>query len=311
MLKRTLTGAVILLFTAAFVALKQFSSLIFDVFALILTYASMFEVLGAYKKAGKNPHTALLGIVPAFVFAGFYASRKIFAGSEIRMLFGGMFCLMFVAAIMLIAFLTLDIIIASKTRKVNLKNGEIELSENGNCAFDGTKYSMQILAYPILPLSFFFLLNSLPYEISYLGIILTFAISMMTDTFAYLFGRFFGKRKFIPEISPKKTIAGVFGGFVGGIIAAALVFVFFYFAPYFNLINSSNIGLSIAAFAIIAILGSYINQLGDLIASALKRKVGIKDYSNVFPGHGGFMDRVDGQMFVGLFVSLMMILFFV
>ena len=61
----------------------------------------------------------------------------------------------------------------------------------------------------------------------------------------------------------------------------------------------------------IGIFGAYITQLGDLIASALKRKVDLKDYSNIFPGHGGFMDRVDGQMFVSVLTYLILLFFFV
>ena len=72
------------------------------------------------------------------------------------------------------------------------------------------------------------------------------------------------------------------------------------------LLYNVNIYLTIFVFLIIGVVGSYINQLGDLIASSLKRKVGLKDYSNIFPGHGGFMDRVDGQMFVAVFVYLIL-----
>ena len=64
-------------------------------------------------------------------------------------------------------------------------------------------------------------------------------------------------------------------------------------------------------FIIIGVLGSLINQLGDLIASAYKRKNNIKDFSNIFPGHGGFMDRVDGLMFTGSLVFVVFILFLV
>ena len=68
---------------------------------------------------------------------------------------------------------------------------------------------------------------------------------------------------------------------------------------------------SITAFAIIGFVGSYANQLGDLIASAYKRKAGIKDFSNIFPGHGGFMDRVDGMMFVSVVIYITLTLLFV
>lgn len=307
MLKRTLTGAVILLITAAFILLKQFSALFFDAFVLIVAYASLFEVIKAYKIANKKPHTLALAFVPALIWISFSASRKMFAGMPSKVIFGGIIGAIIVAAFALMLFLTIDIIKAKINRKEEISEEDL----TDNFAFESSKISMQIIAYPLLPISFFFALNSLPYDLSYIGIILTFAIAMMTDTFAYLFGKFFGKTKFIPEVSPKKTVAGVVGGFVGGLIAAAAVFAFAYFSPYFALFRQIELLNSIGAFAIIAIFGSYINQLGDLIASSLKRKVGLKDYSNIFPGHGGFMDRVDGQMFVAVWVLLVLVFFFV
>ncbi len=308
MLKRTLTGLVILLVTAGFVLLKQINSLFFDAFVLIIMYGALIEVIRAYKLGGKKPHTALLLTLPVLVFVGYLVSRKLYAGVASRTIFGGIFATLAISALMLMLFLTIDILIAGKKRKLF---GEQDEEIQNSDAFESSKTSMQILAYPILPLSFFFALNSLPYEISYIGIVLTFVVAMLTDTCAYLFGRAWGKRKFIPEISPKKTIAGVVGGFVGGIIGAALVFVFFYFTPYFALLKQTELLTSISAFAIIGLVGSYITQLGDLIASSLKRKVGLKDYANIFPGHGGFMDRFDGQMFVSIISFIVLVFFFV
>ena len=79
----------------------------------------------------------------------------------------------------------------------------------------------------------------------------------------------------------------------------------------FSVLNIAGQGVSITAFLLIAVIGSFINQLGDLVASAFKRKINIKDYGNIFPGHGGFMDRYDGTMFVAVFVYLILVVFFV
>ena len=88
-------------------------------------------------------------------------------------------------------------------------------------------------------------------------------------------------------------------------------FFIFYYTNLFPSIKNFEKGTVITAFLLLAVIGSYANQLGDLIASALKRKTGIKDYSNIFPGHGGFMDRVDGLMFVSIVVYILLSLFFV
>lgn len=168
-----------------------------------------------------------------------------------------------------------------------------------------------IFAYPLLPISFLFALNHLPYEVGYMGIILTIVIAMLTDTCAYLFGMGFGHRKLIPEVSPKKTIEGCIGGFVGGLIGAVICYLVFKFAGWFSVLETVSSGVSICAFLILGVVGSYITQLGDLVASAYKRKFNIKDFSNIFPGHGGFMDRVDGQMFVAIVVYVGLALLFV
>jgi len=304
MLKRTLTGLVILIITAGFVLLKQFNSLFFDAFVLIMMYASLIEVIKAYKKGNQQSHTAVLLCVPALMFLATCVVRRLYVDDVKMINFSAIISFLTIAILMILVCLTIDIIIAGKNRKANQ-----EIDENVD-AFVKTKISMQIFAYPILPLSFFLLLNILPYDIGYVGIILTFAVAMMTDTSAYLFGRFLGKRKFIPEVSPKKTIAGVVGGLLGGIIAASICYNFAFFTPYFDMFYHYNLESAKIPFLIIGVVGSYINQLGDLIASSLKRKVGIKDYANIFPGHGGFMDRVDGQMFVAVFVYLVLTIYF-
>ena len=135
---------------------------------------------------------------------------------------------------------------------------------------------------------------------------------MLTDTCAYLFGRAFGKHKFIPEVSPKKTIEGVVGGFVGGLVGGMGCFLVFKYTSLFNLLAlGPTMPVIIIIFVVVSLVGSYINQLGDLIASAFKRKGGIKDFSNIFPGHGGFMDRIDGLMFTSTFIYIIFALFLV
>lgn len=109
---------------------------------------------------------------------------------------------------------------------------------------------------------------------------LIFIIAFGTDTFAYLGGRFFGKRKLWPEISPNKTIEGSISGIIGSVI---LTFIFSI------LIKDDSTYLLI----ILAILASITSQVGDLIASKIKRTVKVKDYGYIMPGHGGVLDRFD------------------
>ena len=300
MLTRTITGAVIFLVSLAFVLLKQVHALFFDAFILGVIYAALHEIISAYKTAGHKPNSIALYSVPALMCIVFNVVKSPYTALVLNI------C---IAIVLLVYLLSNDII----EMGINRKRGTTEpnVSVLNQSLFEKTKISMMIYAYPLLPLSFMFALNHLPYEVGYIGIILIFAVSMLTDTCAYFVGRLWGKTKFIPEVSPKKTIAGVFGGLIGGIIGTLACYFIFYYTNIFTVLNITGKGASISAFLIIAVIGSYINQLGDLIASALKRKIGIKDFAQTFPGHGGFMDRVDGMMFVSIFIYVIFTLFFV
>ena len=107
--------------------------------------------------------------------------------------------------------------------------------------------------------------------------------------FAYFIGKNLGKHKFT-EISPKKSVEGCVGGILGSI---------FFCMTYTLAINAIwNLGISyIYAFGI-AVFLSIISQIGDLAASSVKRHCGIKDYSNLIPGHGGLLDRIDSVIFI-------------
>lgn len=146
-----------------------------------------------------------------------------------------------------------------------------------------------------------------------------FVVSSFTDAFAFFVGVLFGKHKLCPEISPKKTIEGSIGGILGGLIGSAVVFFLFDFAPaslfgaQFGL-TFIGLGLSTAhiiiTYVLIGLGGSLVTQVGDLIASQVKRYCGIKDYSRILGEHGGILDRFDGIMLNSVFVSFMFMFIF-
>lgn len=116
-----------------------------------------------------------------------------------------------------------------------------------------------------------------------------------SDTGAYFAGKFLGKHKLIPRLSPNKTIEGSIGGiFLGSVIA--LVYA------YYNGIVTEPI--MVAAI----VLMTMTSQIGDLLFSAIKRTYGVKDYSNLLPGHGGILDRVDSLVFNAIVFSLFLVL---
>ena len=113
-----------------------------------------------------------------------------------------------------------------------------------------------------------------------------------SDIFAYLIGRYFGKHKF-SKVSPNKTIEGCTAGIVGAIIIT-LIYTF--------CINKfAGLNLSYLAMGIIGFILSIIGQIGDFAASTIKRYFDIKDFGNAFPGHGGFIDRIDSVIFTAPF----------
>ena len=120
-------------------------------------------------------------------------------------------------------------------------------------------------------------------------IIFLFLITMITDSYAYFTGRLIGKTKLIESISPNKTWEGTIGGsFVGTFVCTVY---------YLTIIDQDA---SIFAVALVVLLLSVIGQLGDLFFSAIKRRFKIKDFSNLMPGHGGVLDRLDSIIFVML-----------
>jgi CDP-diglyceride synthetase len=112
--------------------------------------------------------------------------------------------------------------------------------------------------------------------------------SWLSDTAAYYSGRFFGKHKLSPKVSPKKTVEGSIGGLIGAIIFTGVYGVVI--QRYTNIMPSYH-------YFIIGALCGVFGQLGDLVASSIKRYVGIKDYSDLIPGHGGILDRFDSIIF--------------
>ncbi len=120
--------------------------------------------------------------------------------------------------------------------------------------------------------------------------LLAFLGAWICDTFAYFTGRFLGKHKLIPEISPKKTIEGAIGG---------VIFTIGGFAIYGLIMNSYfEASLSYLTLCIYGLVLSIVSQFGDLIASSIKRQYDLKDYGFIFPGHGGVLDRFDGVILV-------------
>ena len=143
-------------------------------------------------------------------------------------------------------------------------------------------------------LSFGYALRYHPYAIGRVAgtalLVLALALVWISDTAAYVVGRSMGKRKLMPSVSPGKTIAGAVGALATSALASwALI--------EFVLVPQAQLGLRVAHAVLFGIAISTAVQLGDLAESLIKREAGVKDSSQIIPGHGGVLDRIDGMLF--------------
>ena len=118
----------------------------------------------------------------------------------------------------------------------------------------------------------------------------------VTDVAAYLIGRSLGKHKLIPSVSPNKTVEGAVGGIVFAVLIMLLLGI--------GMEHWQLIQISYPRLAVYSAIASVAGQFGDLCMSSVKRVCGIKDFGNIFPGHGGMLDRFDSQLMVVSFTVL-------
>tara|TARA_B100000963_G_scaffold264511_1_gene232695 strand:+ start:77 stop:718 length:642 start_codon:yes stop_codon:yes gene_type:complete len=162
------------------------------------------------------------------------------------------------------------------------------------------RYDFKIFGIIFLLLSFFsvYLIR----DIGLFEFLMIFIICIATDIGGYIFGKILKGPKLI-KISPNKTYTGVVGGLLMSVGAA-----FLFNAKYDNYFLENQNFLSNLFFIITVFLISSVSQVGDLIISYFKRESNIKDTGNLFPGHGGLLDRIDGMIFVFPFVYLISII---
>ena len=130
-------------------------------------------------------------------------------------------------------------------------------------------------------------------------IMIPFVIAFISDSGAYFAGRFLGKHKLAPTISPKKTVEGAVGGLLGAVLGMVIYGLVLQFAFDFS--------VNYFACVVYGLLGAVAGIFGDLCFSCIKRQTGIKDYSNLIPGHGGILDRFDSNIIIAPLVEILMI----
>ena len=222
-----------------------------------------------------------------------YEVQKMFRSADIEPVAFPVYC--FISAFCcLIGYLPTDVLFAAWAV---LLLAYLAISIFGNRSMPDLLASLYICVYPTIFLcSIAFNYFGMERSVSFTASILTFASPSICDTFAYFGGTLMGKRKLCPGISPKKTVAGSIFALLGGIVSSIVLI-------YLQHFWQSTIGSSLLLFA--GLMIGIFSQLGDLYASKLKRLVNIKDFSNLIPGHGGIMDRLDSILISSLVVTIL------
>lgn len=258
---------------AAIVAGKLFAPVIITVFIAVLAALGIYELIHNALKV----ESVMISLIPSVygMVMIFLLDKSLFAdfeGGAVGDFFNKVPLYLTVAYFLLAVFILL----------VRQKDFDLEKT-------------IGYTAYPII----------LSYAFSYLGSIISFEsgiyyllllvnFASVCDTGAYFIGSFFGKHKLCPAISPKKTVEGSLGGIAASIVASIII------AACYG--GHGNLVVTLAATVLLCIVG----MMGDLFASIIKRRAGIKDYGNLIPGHGGILDRFDSMLLIAPVLYLLM-----
>ena len=271
MKQRVLTGTLIFVLTVLLIIFSGY--IVYPITLSLLSLIAVFEllrVMGVEKK--------LLLALPAYILSAAFPMIAYFVKNDAFLLY----LLALAAAMFVYMLLLMGYGVFSRGKVPFSKIAEIFTS----------------VTYVTVAFSSLSLMRYLDEKVGIFVIALVFIVSWACDTGAYFVGMLFGKHKLIPEISPKKTVEGA----VGGVVIATLAYLLFGFV-----LDSFIPGLKVNYLFLgtAGVLLSIASQLGDLVASLIKREYGVKDYGDLFPGHGGILDRFDSTISVS---TLLMIL---
>lgn len=270
MKQRIITGLIGLVIF--FIVLAFYDTVLFTIAVAIISLVAVHELLLTQKCTKSIPLSLTAMIVSITPFVA-YSGKDVDGHSTV--LFN-----MLMPIIYGVAFLIMLLVMSLSKKKISFKQTVI--------AF---------LTSLLIPFAFCTLVM-LRNEFSPAGLyytILIFACAWGADTGAYFTGRFFGKRKLAPKISPNKTIEGLYGGIVSCLLFVALVTTVYYFIMQSM---GETIIIHYIPLAIISVIGALFGVMGDLSASMIKRQCGVKDFGTIMPGHGGIMDRFDSVLFI-------------
>ena len=272
---RTITSVFILLVTIPIILLSKF--IIYPIALSALAVMATYEILRALG-VEKNWYLS----IPAYILAGVFPFASYFVTDQSSFTY-----LLTIAALIYIYMIYIM---------------GVSVFSKGQTSFKTISEVLLSVTYVVVSFTSLSMIRYIDKEIGLYKLILVFVVSWVCDAMAYVVGSLFGKHKLIPEISPKKTVEGAIGGVVSAVAAYML----------YGLILDLAIPSIKVNYIVLAVFGlvlAVVSQLGDLIASLIKREHNIKDYGNLLPGHGGIMDRFDSIMAVSTILLILTIVF--
>ena len=261
-IKRTITGVIALPVLAIILIFSN--TIIMDIFTAIIACISMYEYFHCFKATNKANPSQYLGYI---------------------------YCILIAFTHFVDERLLTSIIIAIIPVSLVVLFAELVLSKGKKTVTDIAVTMLGICYIPLM-LIYLSLVRDMELDHGLNGKILIWFVliaSWGSDIFAYFIGRHFGKHK-LTAVSPNKTVEGAVAGVVGAILLGIL------FAILCNTIW--GVGINYLLIGCIMAVLSIVGQIGDLAASSIKRYCDIKDFSELIPGHGGMLDRIDSIIFV-------------
>jgi phosphatidate cytidylyltransferase len=275
MRQRTLTSLAILSVSLLVVIFSKY--LIYPIAVSFLAVTAVFEMLRVMGR-----HKNLSVAIPAYLLAAILPIISYFVTPES--------CMTFILAVAAIMFMFMLYLLG------------VSIFSKRSIPFSSISEVFISVTYVTVSLVLLSLLRYFDKRVGVFEVVLVFVVAWICDVFAFLVGSAIGKHKLIPEISPKKTVEGALGGIVFTAIACLV------YGLLLELVVD-GIEVNYIFLAIIGVVLPIVAQLGDLVASLIKREYGIKDYGKIFPGHGGVMDRFDSVIALSPVLFILCLIF--
>jgi len=275
MKERTITSVAIVIVGLLLVIFSGY--IVYPVVLALIGVTAVYEILKVMKS-----HKTLVLSIPAYIIA---AAFPILA--------------YFVSGVSLIRFL---LILAASIFVYMMWLMGVSIFSKGSIPFSRIAEVFTSVTYVAVSITSLSLIRYVDRDSGVFSVVLVFMISWICDVFAFAVGSICGKHKLIPEVSPKKTVEGS----IGGIIFSAL-FCLLYGLGLDIIVDGMTVNYVVLGF--MGAILSVVSQLGDLVASLIKREYGVKDYGKIFPGHGGIMDRFDSVLSVSTVILIVSVVF--